>query len=104
VAIVEAMNAGLPVVATEGAGLAEFVQSSGAGMVVDEAVESLTAALARLLSDAALRARMGQAGQRAVRTQLSLDAFGTRLENLYRAVMSGAAAERAAGICGSAPP
>jgi glycosyltransferase involved in cell wall biosynthesis len=105
VAIVEAMDAGLPVVVTEGVGLAELVRSSGAVIVADESVESLDAALARLLSDAALRARMGEAGRHAVRTQLSLDAFGTRLENLYRAVLSSTAAERSAGVCtGSVPP
>jgi glycosyltransferase involved in cell wall biosynthesis len=104
VAIIEAMDAGLPVVVTEGAGLAEFVLSSDGGIVSDESVESLEAALARLLSDSALRESMGHAGRHAVRTQLSLDAFGTRLESLYRAVVS-AAAERAGGIwAGSIPP
>jgi glycosyltransferase involved in cell wall biosynthesis len=96
VAIVEAMDAGLPVAVTEGAGLAEFVQSSAAGIVSDDSVESLAAALARLLSDAELRARMGEAGRHAVRTELSLDAFGARLEDLYRTVVSDA--ERAAGV------
>jgi glycosyltransferase involved in cell wall biosynthesis len=103
VAIIEAMDAGLPVVVTEGAGLAEFVQSSGSGLVSDESVASLAAAFARLLADAGLRERMGHAGRQAVRTQLSLDAFGVRLENLYRAVVSGAA-ERAAGVCARSMP
>lgn len=97
VAIVEAMDAGLPVVVTEGAGLAEFVQSCDGGIVTDASVESLAAALARLLSDTALRERMRSAGRHAVRTQLSLDAFGARLENLYHAAVSGVA-ERAARV------
>jgi glycosyltransferase involved in cell wall biosynthesis len=88
IAVVEAMNAGAPVIVTTGCGLADFVEQHKAGVVTDDTAESLQAALARILSDEALRLGMGQSGQRAARQELSLEAFGTRLESLYRAVLA----------------
>jgi glycosyltransferase involved in cell wall biosynthesis len=88
VAIVEAMHAEVPVVVTRGAGLAGFVDTAQAGLVIDDSVDSMRDALARLLADATLRREMGQAGRRAVDQHLSLDAFGSRLESLYRAVLA----------------
>jgi glycosyltransferase involved in cell wall biosynthesis len=86
IALLEAMYAGLPVICTRGAGLAGLVRTAGAGIVTDDTVEELRAALERLLGDPALRAEMGRAGRRVVEAELSLDAFGARLENLYRSV------------------
>jgi glycosyltransferase involved in cell wall biosynthesis len=92
IAVVEAMNAGLPVIVTEGCGLAEFVRLHGAGTVTDGTVGGLQAALARLLANAEQRRAMGEAGREAAQRELSLDAFGARLENLYRSVLAGGAA------------
>jgi glycosyltransferase involved in cell wall biosynthesis len=89
VAVVEAMNAGLPVVVTHGCGLSDFVNTSRAGLVTDGSVEGLRAALAQLLADDQLRREMGEAGRRAVDRELSLDAFGARLETLYRNILAG---------------
>jgi glycosyltransferase involved in cell wall biosynthesis len=91
VAVVEAMNAALAVIVTEGAGVAQLVKTAGAGIVTDGSVEGLRSALSRLLSDSALRQAMGKAGRRAVEQELSLDAFGARLESVYRSVLQGAA-------------
>lgn len=88
IAVVEAMNAGAPVIVTRGCGLADFVGQYEAGIVTDGTVESLRAALTRMLSDEALRLAMGQSGQRAARQELSLEAFGARLESLYRTVLA----------------
>jgi glycosyltransferase involved in cell wall biosynthesis len=96
VAVIEAMDAALPVIVTEGAGVADFVKCAGAGIVTDGSLESLQAALARLLTDGALRSAMGQAGRRAVGQELSLDAFGSRLEGIYRSVLNGTALRAAA--------
>ncbi len=87
IAVVEAMNAGLPVVVTSGCGLAGLVQSAGAGLVTDGSVEALRSCLRRLLDDEPLRAAMGAAGRRAVDRELTLDAFGTRLEGLYDSIL-----------------
>ena len=87
IAIAEAMHAELPVIVTQTAGLAEFVKAAGAGIVTDGSVESLTVALSRLLADPSLRHTMGLAGAGAVARELSLDACGSRLDELYRRVV-----------------
>lgn len=96
VAVVEAMNAGLPVVVTRGCGLSDFVNTSRAGLVTDGSVEGLRSALAQLLADDQLRREMGEAGRRAVDRELSLEAFGARLETLYRNILGGGEAHAAA--------
>jgi glycosyltransferase involved in cell wall biosynthesis len=104
IALLEAMDAGLPVICTRGAGLARFVQAVGAGIVTDDSVAELRGALERLLADAGLRATMGDAGRRAVRRDLSLDAFGARLESLYRSVVERAPLPAAPVCARSSPP
>ncbi len=91
VAVVEAMQAGLPVVVTEGAGLAELVTRAGAGRVTDGSVAALHEALAALLADEPYRRRCAEAGRRIVCEELTLEAFGARLERLYRSVLDGQA-------------
>lgn len=98
IAVVEAMSAGAPVVVTRGCGLADFVGQWEAGIVTDGTADSLHAALTRLLSDDALRLTMGQSGRRAARQELSLEAFGARLESLYRSVLAGRACGAAASL------
>lgn len=90
VAVVEAMNAGLPVIVTRGCGLASMVERGRAGLVTDGSVQDLREALQRALEDESLRLSMGAEGRSIVARELSLDAFGARLEDLYRAVLSGA--------------
>jgi len=90
IAVVEAMSAGLPVLVTRGCGLATMVEKGQAGLVTDGSVEGLRAALQRILEDEPLRRSMGAAGRSVVDRELSLEAFGARLENLYRSVLSGA--------------
>lgn len=92
IAVVEAMHGGLPVVVTNGCGLADFVRQHRAGVVTDGTVEALHAALAGLLANEAQRRAMGEAGREAAHRELSLDAFGARLETLYRSVIAGGTA------------
>jgi glycosyltransferase involved in cell wall biosynthesis len=62
--VIEAMLTGLPVVATGIRGPREQVVEGETGLLVPPAaVQPLAAALSRLASDAALRARMGEAGR-----------------------------------------
>lgn len=89
IAAVEAMHAGLPVVVTAGCGLAEFVTRHGAGIVTDGSVAALRSALATLLANSEMARGMGAAGRRAARQELSLDAFGERLETSYRRLLEG---------------
>ena len=96
IAAVEAMDAGLAVIVTDACGLADFVKRNAAGIVTDGSAASLCSAMARLLVDEDRRRAMGEAGREAVRRELSLEAFGARLESLYRSVIAdGAARTRA---------
>jgi glycosyltransferase involved in cell wall biosynthesis len=64
VSILEAMAAGLPVVATDVGGVAEAVEDGETGFLVPAAdSEALAGALERLVSDADLRRRLGAAGR-----------------------------------------
>lgn len=92
ISVVEAMSAGMPVVVTQGCGLADFVTQWRAGIVTDGTVEALRTALETLIRDEDAARAMGEAGQGAVRRELSLEAFGARLESLYRSVLAGGTA------------
>jgi glycosyltransferase involved in cell wall biosynthesis len=93
IAAVEAMHASLPVIVTSGCGLADFVNRHGAGIVTDGSVTALRSALAALLANDELARGMGEAGRRAARQELSLDAFGERLESSYRRLLDGEASQ-----------
>jgi len=88
-AILEYMAAGLPVVATDVGGISELVQDGITGYLVrDRTPEALAAPIIRLLSDDALRARMGQRSLERGKTEFDIDIAVKRLEDFY----SGAAA------------
>ncbi len=97
-AVVEAMNAARPVIVTTGCGLADFVDRHGAGLVTDGSVEALLAAMAELLGNERRRVTMGEAGRAAAQRELSLDAFGARLESLYCSVLAARGAGTEAGL------
>ncbi|MDE3168441.1 MAG: glycosyltransferase family 4 protein [Acidobacteriota bacterium] len=86
--VLEAMRAGLPVVATDTGGVAEAVEGGVTGLLVPpEDVGALTAALDSLIADAALRARLGQAGRRAYEEHFTLERTVERTLDVYRAIM-----------------
>jgi glycosyltransferase involved in cell wall biosynthesis len=69
-ALIEAMAAGVPVVASRVAGASAFVKRAGAGIVIDGTdPRSLARAVERVADDAALAASMGAAGRRAAASQ-----------------------------------
>jgi glycosyltransferase involved in cell wall biosynthesis len=64
ITILEAMRAGLPVIATDTGGTGESVMHEDSGLLVPmRNVKAVEAALRRLLDDPALRVRMGNAGR-----------------------------------------
>ncbi len=64
--VVEAMVAGMPIIASSVGGLTSLLENNVTGLVVPPGdVPALSAALARLLSDAGLRLRLGRAAREA---------------------------------------
>jgi colanic acid/amylovoran biosynthesis glycosyltransferase len=83
-ALVEAMAAGLPVVATRHGGIPEVVDDGHDGLLVEEAdVGALARAIERLLADASLRRRLGTAAALRAARDLDLRVATTGLELLY---------------------
>jgi glycosyltransferase involved in cell wall biosynthesis len=90
VAILEAMAAGLPVVATDVGGNRELVRQGLNGYVtpVDEP-EAMMTSLRHLVGDKALRLRMGEAGRRIVRDEYAMDAMVAQYNTVYEQVTGG---------------
>ena len=83
--VLEGMSAGVPVVATRLPGFARVMRDGVDGLMVDEPDDDagFAAALDRVLSDPALRARMGAAGRRRALKQFAWPVVVDRLEELY---------------------
>jgi glycosyltransferase involved in cell wall biosynthesis len=82
----EAMAAGLPVLATRVGGVPELVRDGETGLVIAPGdVAAIRDGLARLLADPALRRKMGEAG-RADIEQYSFDRLGAARDALYTAI------------------
>jgi glycosyltransferase involved in cell wall biosynthesis len=82
--ILEAMAAGLPIVASAVGGVPELVRDGETGLLVPPgSVDALAAALQRVLTDAALRRRLGDAGRRRALAEFDLARFGEAHLRLY---------------------
>jgi len=82
--MVLAMGAGLPVVASRVAGIPEVVQDRVSGLLVDAGDSAqLALALAGLLQDSALRARLGEAARAFVRPRFGVDGYVSSIAGLY---------------------
>lgn len=74
VAVMEAQLSGLPVVATRHAGIPDVVLDGESGFLVDEGDETaMAAAMARVVSDPELAARLGDCGRRRVLAAFTVD-------------------------------
>lgn len=100
---IEAMAAGLPVVACAVGGLVDLIDAGTTGLLVppDDAA-ALTAVIARLAGDAAEAESLGRAARLAVRQRYSFDRMVGSFEALYRSGLGASAPARtpaeAAGI------
>jgi glycosyltransferase involved in cell wall biosynthesis len=90
-AIVEAMAASLPVVATNVGGNSEAVQDGISGLLVPrEDPAALSSAINRLLADPAMAAAMGAAGREIVTRRFTTGAMMDQITGAYQALLSGA--------------
>jgi glycosyltransferase involved in cell wall biosynthesis len=87
--VLEAMARRTPVVATKVGGTPEVVVDGETGLLVPPRdPEALAAALRRLLEDADLRRRLGDAGYARVRDRFSAEAMMRRVLELYDEVLA----------------
>lgn len=83
-AVVEAMDAGLPVVISRGVGIYREVEEAGAGLVVEGEPGSVADALTQLLRYPDRGRRMGVRGRELVRARFAPKRIGRQLRTLYR--------------------
>ncbi len=82
--LVLAMGAGLPAIATRVAGIPEVIEHDVSGLLVPPGdKDQLSAALARVIGDAALRARLGEAARAFVRPRFGVDRYVASITDLY---------------------
>jgi glycosyltransferase involved in cell wall biosynthesis len=87
--VLEAMAAGLPVVASAVGGVPELVVDGVTGLLVTAGDDvPLRQALARLLADAALRRSLGEAGRRRAEEKFDLPRFRAAHLELYRSALA----------------
>ncbi len=87
-AVLEAMAAGKPVVATEVGGIPELVVRGVTGMIVPpQDVHALAEAIKALLSDEPRALSMGAAGRERVQRHFSIDAMIAKTEALYQELL-----------------
>lgn len=87
--IMQAMACELPVVSTPVGSIQEVVVHQKTGLMVPpKDVSALTAAIERLVDDAALRARMGKAGREKVMAEYTFDDMLDRMERIFQSVVN----------------
>jgi glycosyltransferase involved in cell wall biosynthesis len=93
-ALVEAMAAGLPIVASRAGGISEVLAEGEAGLLVEAgAAPALAQGIEMLLLDPALRARLGSAARERAR-RYSVEAMLQKIEALYRELLESKGATR----------
>jgi glycosyltransferase involved in cell wall biosynthesis len=88
--VIEAMAAGLPVVATEVGEIREIVEDGKTGLLVPpEDPFALARALERLIIDKEARKRMGIAGRERVKRNYDIKLHAARVSEVYKSLLSG---------------
>ncbi len=89
ISILEAMRAGLPVVATDVGGIHESVRNQETGLLAGHGdVEGLRHALARVIRDPALRVTLGSAGRLLWSKQFTARTMATRTVEVYQRALT----------------
>lgn len=82
---IEAMAAGLPVIAAGHGGLLDIIEDGASGLLVTPgSAEDLARAIARLARDAELRRSLGEAGRKRQKEKFSASSYVEGIENVYR--------------------
>jgi len=86
---IEAMAVGLPVVASRAGGITDIVSEGETGFLVPPGDErALAERMLQLCTDPVVRQRMGQAGEKKVRTHFDLDATVEETMRIYEGILS----------------
>ena len=88
ISFVEAMGAGLPVVTTSWGGPLEIVTAESGMLVAPDDADSLATSLQKLITDAALRARLGAGGRMRARELCDPERQINRLAGALQAVVA----------------
>jgi glycosyltransferase involved in cell wall biosynthesis len=92
-AVLEAMAAGLPTVASDVGGIPELIVDCESGLRVPPGDDAaLAEALRRLLEDDELRARMGRAARERARNHFNLERTREEHLQLYESLLAGSVA------------
>jgi glycosyltransferase involved in cell wall biosynthesis len=98
ISILEAMRAGLPVVASDVNGVREAVADGSTGFLANAGdVAMFRQRLERLLLDSSLRAEFGTAGRRRFENEFTVEAMLSRTAGIYRAAAMPVVAPQAVG-------
>ncbi len=89
VSLLQASAARVPIIATRAGGMPEAVRDDVNGLLIAPGdVRALAAAMNRLLDDATLRARMGDAGRKRVLDEFSVEAMCEGNLGVYRKILT----------------
>jgi L-malate glycosyltransferase len=87
-AVLLAMAAGVPVIASREGGLTEIIDEEQNGILVQNTPESFAAAITRILSDGGLGARLAQAARTTVADRFSIERMVRATMSVYQQVLS----------------
>ncbi|MBF0416512.1 MAG: glycosyltransferase [Magnetococcales bacterium] len=93
--LLEAMAWGIPSIATRHSGIPEVVEDGVNGLLIDESSpQALAQAIARLVSDPGLTARISRAGHATIAERFTIDTCVASLEDSYRVAIQLAQSRR----------
>jgi glycosyltransferase involved in cell wall biosynthesis len=88
IAVAEALAAGLPVIVTREVAIAEYIDGTTAGLVVDRHPQSIARGIQILLSDESARAERRRSAAEVARRHFSWETAARLIENMYHQCMS----------------